>query len=349
MKRGCWPLVVGVLLCGCALIPPSQKTGAISVTTEATAANCDVALRQAKALAADNVAGTFVHGQRTLNEDRDYSEKLNEYTSGVVQRYTVLEKIGDQPCRVKIEAWVEPGKGHVHLNQGSNAVEAGDMNERASQIPNNRQFLAQHFRDTKDFAIQLGQLEVLEVDQTCVSASLQVDAILPPQRWLNDLESYLRVHGDPVVYERDSRSKALDRLFSLKRPGKKSPPAPWDFEICFIHEKGEQIRCYTGETNRKIIRVLRSPAIDIKLATRQGRKDVAQQAPLSMTFYTHKSLGTRYIAPDFEARSDFPMIAAAPLPIKLGMTHPGKQFPADAKLTAHLRFRDVNQFPLNER
>lgn len=349
MNLRCWVQLIGLLLCGCALTQPTPKPEAIPVTAEATADNCDAALRQAKAFAADNVAGTFVHGQRTLQEDRDYSESLNEYSSGVVQRYTVLEKSGSRPCKIKIEAWVEPGRGYVQLSQGSIAIEVDDMNDRVNQIRNNRQFLAQHLRDTKDFDVQLGRLEVMEADQTSVSAVLQIDAIQLPSRWLNDLESYLRIHGKPVVYERDSRAKAWERLLMLEGRGTKAPPAPWDFEICFMHQAGEQIRCYTGETNRKIIRVLRTPTIDIHLATRHGWKDVQQQAPFSMAFYTHKPLGTRYVAPGFAPRSDFPVVEAAPLPLNIGVTYPGKQFPMDARLKAHLRFSDVNQFPLNER
>ena len=131
------------LLSACALTPTQQDVDLKRVVAEAKAKDCDSALSQAKINAADNAAGTFVHGQRTLLEDRFYSENLNEYTSGVVRRYNVMEKSGGSPCRIRIEAWVEPGRAKVDLPGSPDRVGVNDINHRAKQIRNNQAFLAQ--------------------------------------------------------------------------------------------------------------------------------------------------------------------------------------------------------------
>lgn len=334
------------LVAGCAHSKPDTPSEK-RIETEASARDCATALSQAKAAAADNVAGTFVQGQRSLVDDRDYSERLDEYTSGVVKRYKVLEKAGTNPCRVRIVAWVEPGKDRVQPPPGSTSVEMDDINQRASQIRHNSRFLTQHLRDTKDFSLQIGGVSTGEPEVNRTMVTLDVTAITPPQRWLNDLEAYLRIHGEPVIYEKDSRGKAMGRLLSLTRQGTEPPPFPSKFEICFMHQDGEEIRCYTGETNRKIIRVLRSPVIDIEVQTGRQRQGLDARPPARLTLYAHKELGVRYLAAGYAPRSDFPMVTAMPLPTRFAFDYPASQFPSDATVRAKLWFSGLtSEFPL---
>lgn len=347
---GTWKYIAAIcLLAGCAHTKPdvlSEKR----IETEASARDCATALSQAKAAAADNVSGIFVHGQRSLVDDRDYSERLDEYTSGVVKHYKVLENEGNSPCRVRIVAWVEPGKDRVQPLRGSTSVEMDDVNQRASQIRHNSRFLAQHLRDTKGFALEIGGVSTGESEVNRTTVTLDVTAITPPQRWLNDLEAYLRIHGEPVIYEKDSRGKALGRLLTLTRQGTEPPPFPSKFEICFMHQDGEEIRCYTGETNRKIIRVLRNPVIDIEVQTGRQRQHLDAQSPVQLTLYAHKELGVRYLAAGYVPRSDFPMITAMPLPTRFGFDYPASEFPFDTKVRAKLRFSGLtSEFPLGDK
>lgn len=350
--RSCYPLLglaFLMTLSSCALQLAAPQTTAIPVITEGSAPDCETALKQAKVLAADTVAGTFVHGQRTLSQDRDYSESLNEYTSGVVVRHTLLEKSGTRPCKVKIEAWVTPGRGKVELNQAPNRVGVEDINHRARQLQNNQQFLARHLRDTKDFDVRFSQQETLDTEPGRISVSLLVTEVRPPQRWLTDLEAFLSIHGQPVIYQQDSRINALSRIFKLERSGTKPSPAPWDFEICFPDQSQKEVRCYTGEINRKIIRVLRSSAIDLELKWPGVHGNAVTYGPFGFTFYAFKPFGMRYVAPGYEPRTDFPVIEAAVMPLRIGFDYAGRQLPKDATLTGRARFSDINQFPLNER
>ena len=334
-------------LSACVMTPKEQDADLKRVVAEAKAKDCDSALSQAKINAADNAAGTFVHGQRTLLEDRYYSENLNEYTSGVVRRYNVMEKSGGAPCRIKIEAWVEPGRAKVDLPGAPDSVGVSDINQRAKQIRDNQSFLAKHFRNTQGFKIRFGQQETFNEQPNSIGIALDVVAVQPPRGWLEDLEAFISIHATPVVYEPVSRARALSRLLTFTREGESSSPGPWAFEICFEHRVHDQIRCYTGEHNRKIIRVLRSPILDISLQTSSGEQQVVTQNPTKFTYYAHKPMKVRYRAAGYEPRSDFPMVTFAPLPARVGFDYPARQLPASASIRGKLRFSDVNnRYPL---
>lgn len=338
-------LVITTLL-GCTTQPSNPILAIEPVTVEATATTCALAEKNAKIKAVDYASGTFVHGQRTLVSDQDYSEQMNEYTSGVIQKYNVLEKHGRNPCTVKIQAWIALGVKTLRIQQPSGPIAVDEINLRARQIQNNQQFLAKHLRDTRAFTVPLGQTEVHDAEPGWLSVSMLMRDIQPPQRWLDDLEAYLSIHGAPTIYARDSRSKALGRLFSLERPGTKPPPAAWDFEICFEHQKQEEIRCYTGEINRKIIRVLQSPVIELELTA--GRKSqIDTQGIFGLSLYTHKPVGFRYTAQGYALRTDFPLISPYPMPQRVSFTYQGRQLPEGAEIKASFRFGGLSQFPIN--
>lgn len=338
--------LINLVLFGCSTQPSNQSSASEPVTVEATATSCPLAEKNAKIKAVDYAAGTFVHGQRTLIADQDYSEQMNEYTSGVIQKYSVLEKVGRNPCTVKIQAWIVPGNKALHVQQQPGPIAVDEINMRARQIQNNQQFLAQHLRDTNAFTVKLGQSEVSDAGPGWVSVSMLMTDLQPTQRWLDDLEAYLSIHGAAMIYSQDSRAKALSRLLTLERQGTKQPPAAWDFEICFEHLKQEEIRCYTGEINRKIIRVLQSPIIELEIST--GKKSQTEtQGTFGLSLYTHKPVGLRYTAQGYAPRSDFPLITAYPLPQRVGFNYQGRQLPEAAEIKAYLRFGNVSQFPIN--
>ena len=338
-------LVITTLL-GCTTQPSNPILGVEPVMVEATATTCALAEKNAKIKAVDYASGTFVHGQRTLVSDQDYSEQMNEYSSGVIQKYNVLEMHGRNPCTVKIQAWIVPGNKALHVQQQPGPIAVDEINMRARQIQNNQQFLAQHLRDTNAFNVKLGQTEVSDAGPGWVSVSMLMTDLQPTQRWLDDLEAYLSIHGAATIYSQDSRAKALSRLLTLERQGTKQPPAAWDFEICFEHLKQEEIRCYTGEINRKIIRVLQSPIIELEIST--GKKSQTEtQGTFGLSLYTHKPVGLRYTAQGYAPRSDFPLITAYPLPQRVGFNYQGRQLPEAAEIKAYLRFGNVSQFPIN--
>lgn len=333
------------LLGACAIMPKGQQEALKRVVAEAKAKDCDSALVQAKINAADNAAGTFVHGQRTLLEDRHYSESLNEYTSGVVRQYKVLEKSGGSPCKIRIEAWVEPGRAKVDLPDSPDSVGVSDINHRAKQIRNNQEFLAKHFRNTQGFRVRFGNQETLESQTNSIRVAMDVVAVQPPRGWIDDLESFISIHANPVVYEPITRANSLSRLFTFTREGEKGKPAPWDFEICFKDKENNQIRCYTGEQNRKIIRVLRSALLEVVVKTPNGAKFNGNW-PQQVSYYTFVEMGTRYRAAGYEPRSDFPLLVLSPSPARFGFDYPAKQLPQGSSISGVFRFSDVGQFPM---
>lgn len=336
------------LLVACVSMPKGQQEALKRVVSEAKAKDCDSALGLAKINAADNAAGTFVHGQRTLLEDRHYSESLNEYTSGVVRRYNIMEKSGGSPCRIKIEAWVEPGRAKVDLPDYPDRVGVSDINQHAQQIRNNQIFLAKHFRNTQGFAVRFGNQETLESQPNSIRVALDVVAVQPPRGLIEDLESFISIHASPVVYEPITRTSSLSRLFTFTREGEKGNPATWDFEICFKDKELNWIRCYTGEQNRKIIRVLRSVQLEIVVQTPNGAK-FNTNWPYPVSYYTFVEMNTRYRAAGYEPRTDFPLVVLSPSVSRYGFDYPAKQLPSGSTISGIFRFSDIGQFPMADR
>lgn len=332
-----------VWVSGCASQKAQQE--AVPVMAEASAADCDAALRQAKTMAADNVAGTFIHGQRTLNQDRDYSETLNEYSGGVVQKYQVLEKRGNRPCTIKIQAWVEPGKKTVQLNPQSNRIGTTDINQRIGQITNDRKFLARQFRDTDGFSVTLGKMSVSETKPGMVRLDMQVTAIRVPPRWVADLEGYIRVHSETTVYEQDSLAKTMAKLLTpwqKEKPHRTSAP-----EICFVQTGSEKINCYIGEDNLKIMQALNSLRLDIQMIQNGAVVREERQMVAHLRLFSDQSFGRNYRASGQTLRATFPVIEAAPMPIDAKMSFKGTGLPEDVTIQGRVHFGNLERFPLN--
>lgn len=338
--------LLAILLVGCASYQSNSGTQTKSIVVESTAKDCESALRQAKADASDRVSGTFVHGYKKLVQDRDYSEELNEYSSGVVQRYNVLESSGQSPCKVRIEAWVISGSEPILIRASSGGMSVDEINLNLAKIRNNDQFLAQQLRETREFSIELNTIRAYEESPGNLSVSLEVQSIQASQRWLNNLEAFLSIRSQPVVYQKDSRSRSIERLFSFEKSGIKAPPSPSEFEICFAHKQRETVHCYSGEDNRKIIRVLRSSTVELALIKESGGRQNLNASSGRFGFYSYKPMETRYYASGYAPRADFPLVEAWPLPIIAGFYYPGKHLPKDMRISAYIRFTDVNQFPL---
>lgn len=335
-------IAVSSCLVGCV----SQKTNqaSVPVTAEASAADCDAALRQAKTMAADNVAGTFIHGQRTLSQDRDYSESLNEYSGGVVQKYTVLDKRGSRPCTIKIQAWVVPGKGAIQLNSQSTQIGTADINQRANQMLNDRKFLARHLRDVSGFTVTMGQMKVTELQPGQIRVDALVTGIEPPQRWIDDFEGYVRVRSDLVVYELDTPAKSLTRLLNpwLKEKQVRSS-AP---EICFLHDEAERINCYTGDDVLKATSALTRLRLDLQMIQNGAVLQEETQLVPHLRLFGEQTLRGNYRAPGHAPREKFPLIKAAPMPIEAHISFNGGALPKDMTIQGRVYFPRLERFPL---
>lgn len=343
MNRLIAVIAVALAVVGCA----SQKANqaAVSVTAEASAADCDTALRQAKTMAADNVAGTFIHGQRTLSQDRDYSESLNEYSGGVVQKYAVLEKQGNSPCTIKIQAWVAPGKNAIKLNPQSTQIGTADINQRAAQMVNDRSFLARHLRDVGGFTVTMGQMKVAESKPGLVRVDTLVTSIEPTQRWLDDFEGFIRVRSDLVVYELDTPAKSFARLLNPWQKDKKvRSSAP---EVCFVHDNAERINCYIGDDVLLATSALTSLRLDIQMIQKGVVLQEETQFVSHLRLFGEQTLGQSYRAPGYAPRDKFPIIKAAPLPIDAHISFRGSALPKDVTIQGRVYFPRLERFPLD--
>ena len=337
-----------IFLVACASRPELPRDKATKVIAEAVANDCDLALRQAKTDAADNVAGTFVHGRRTLLEDRYYSENLNEYSSGVVRRYNVLEKAGDNPCRIKIEAWVEPGSSKVDLTELPDSLGVSGINQSAKQISNNELFLANQFGNTNGFRVEFSNHEYLQSYPGNIRVALDVHSIKPPRGWLKDLESFISIYSVPVVYEPISIGVTLSRILTIVREGEQGKPAPWEFEICFLDEVANQVRCYCGEQNHKIIQALQSGVLELVLNSVDGAR-LNSKWPYRASYFTLVDFKTKYRALGREPRSDFPVVGLSRSTSRFVIDHPGSQLPSGSTITGHFRFADASKFEFKYR
>lgn len=339
-----WGLAISLIymLVGCTVVPLSRRAET-PVVAEATAKDCEAALRQAKVEAVDNVAGTFVHGQRSLLDDKDYSESLKEYTSGVVRRYNVIEEVRGNPCRIKIEAWVDPERGRVDFRGRSESVSVEDINGRARQLHNNQGFLDQHFRNTQDFQVLFSHHEVMSAQSNGMRVALDLAAINPSPMWLEDLEKFISVHARPVVYEPVGRSSSSIVFSGVSQAEQKGKPTGAEFEICFNDTKKLQIRCYTGDQNRKIIRTLRSSVVEIVVKTADGNR-LNSLWPFQSAYYTHVNMSREYRALGYQGRSDFPMVALSPSVTRISFDYSGSQLPAGATIEGRFRFVNLDQF-----
>lgn len=334
MNRLITLMIVALCVVGCASLTTNQS--GVGVTAEASAADCDAALRQAKTMAADNVAGTFIHGKRTLNQDRDYSETLNEYSGGVVQKYNVLEKRGNRPCTIKIQAWVVPGKNAIQLNSQSTQIGTADINQRAGQIVNDRKFLARHLRDVDGFTVTMGRMKVTEPQPGLIRVDTLVTSIEPPPRWLDDLEGFVRVRSDLVVYERDTPARSFAGLLNPWQKEKQvRSSAP---EICFVHDNAERINCYTGDENLKLMGALTHLKLDLQMVQNGAVLQTETQVVSHLRLFGEQTLGRNYRASGYVLRDTFPIIKAAPMPIDAHISFRGAALPKDVTIQGRAYF-----------
>lgn len=187
-------------------------------------------------------------------------------------------------------------------------------------------------------------MNITESKPGVIRLDFQVSAIRVPQRWLADLENYIRVHSALVVYECDSILGSLTPLLNpLLPPKRHSTSAP---EICFVHDKGELIYCYTGDDNLKIMQALNSLKLGIQMLQGGIVLQEENQMVAHLRLFSEQSFGRSYRAPGVVPRSSFPVIAAAPMPIDAKISFAGGDLPADLIIQGRVRFSNLERFSL---
>ena len=311
------------------LLPGSLHAGE-AVIAQGVGNSGEDALRQAKSHATEQVAGSFVNSQRTLQNDRFLKESLNEYTAGVVTKFKVLETDGAAPCKVTIEAELDIDRSLVTAAPiASKGIDLGHV----GFLIENRKVGKVILKSLVDRPDQF-RVNISKVAFTQHTSSTQIDALIErityTEQWANDLEALLSVQSKPRVYEKPSLAKALFTLVTLPialpiaivaAPFTDKPQAdnPQNTEgsLCFRQtEDFNKLNCYEGPLAFELTNQLADMSIRAAL-----KDDAGNTHPLP--YEKRISLISTYFSPvplqgqnSNERRQKFLVISPAGLPFK---------------------------------
>ncbi|MBU3657848.1 MAG: hypothetical protein FGM35_07475 [Rhodocyclaceae bacterium] len=301
-----------VALASCSSTPRGgdQQT----VIAEGSGNTCQEALGQAKLVASDKVVGSFVNSQKSLVSDKYYTESVNEYSGGVVRQYTVLESKGDSPCRVKISAEVYLDKKNIALGPNARTLNLGEVGRFVDKQDEARQTLAALIQRPAMFSARMDRLHVSTDSKGNAQIVLQVSDVSPSEKWFSDLESFLKIQGQRVDFERAKWSDIGKSVLSLIAAPVAVPlglaPSPFRNQtargtelvngeglVCFKNDpQYESLRCYQTWLAGDAVRQLRSIQLNLVertndnvTSTRQIQKGAYQMVAFRASDYTYKS------------------------------------------------------------
>jgi hypothetical protein len=310
--RRCLSLGAVVLMLGCA--SSSQKRDVQTIIAEGTGNTCQEALGQAKVQASDKAVGSFVNSQKSLVADKYYAESINEYSGGVVRQYTVLESKGDSPCRIRISAEVSLDKKNIALNPNSRSLNLGEVGRFVEKQDEARATLAALIKRPAMFSARMDRLHVSTDKKGNAQIVLQVSDVAPSEKWYSDLESFLKLQGQRVDFERAKWSDIGKSLVSLVTAPVAVPlglaPSPFKNQtprgteivngeglLCFRNDpEYESFRCYQTWLAGEALRQLRSIQLmlversnDNVTSTRQIQKGAYHMVAFRASDYTYQS------------------------------------------------------------
>ena len=307
-------LLIGSAACLVACASTAKVAEQQTVLAEGTGTTCQEALAQAKVVASDKAVGSFINSQKSLVADKVFSESLNEYSGGVVRSYTILESKGDSPCQVKIKADVYLDKKNIALNPNTRSLNLGEVGRFIEKQDEARATLAALIQRPQMFSARMDRLYVSTDSKQNAQIVLQVSDVSPSEKWASDLESFLKVQGERVDFERAKWSDIGKSVLSLIVAPVTVPlglaPSPFrnpqargtelvngEGLICFRNDpQYEALRCYQTWLAGDVIRLLRSTQLllverssDNVTSTRQIQKGAYQMIAFRASDYTYKS------------------------------------------------------------
>lgn len=308
-------LIAGSVLALAACASSPKTTDQQTVIAEGSGTSCLEALAQAKVVASDKAVGSFINSQKSLVSDKVYSESLNEYSGGVVRNYTILESKGDSPCQVKISADVYLDKKNIALNPNAHTLNLGEVGRFVEKQDEARATLSALIRRPQMFSARMDRLYVTsDTSKKNAQIVLQVTDVSPSDKWTSDLESFLKVQGERVDFERAKWSDIGKSVLSLIAAPLTVPlglaPSPFRNQaprgtelvngeglVCFKNDpQYESLRCYQTWLAGDVIQQLRSTQLmliersnDNVTSTRQIQKGAYQMVAFRASEYTYKS------------------------------------------------------------
>ncbi len=268
------PLLGAVLLTACATTKPINPM----IQADGVGRDCFEALKLAKLKAAEDYKGTFVNSQRTLVNDRKYSESVDEYSGGVLQSYKVKNSSGSSPCFVSIEAKVVPDSKSIVVNSES-SIDLGSVERNLNQQNNTREMLRKMIQRPEMIKVESRTINPVLYEDGSVGMGVLFTKIVPSPKWMTDLESFLSVHGTKQTYrERNAWAEIGKGLLALaalpvlipvaiviapfveNKPNKPAQVNPGDqFSLCFAGQ--DEVNCYQGWAAEAVYEQLNSASI----------------------------------------------------------------------------------------
>lgn len=267
-------LLLASLVAACATVKPTSQM----VRSEGFGQDCNEALKQAKLKAAEDYKGTFMSSQRSLVNDRKYSESVDEYSGGIVQSYKVKSSSGTSPCFVTIEAQMAPDTKSIVVNSET-SVDLGSVERHLNQQTTTRELLRKMIQRPEMLKVESRTIDPVFYNDGSIGMAVKFTKIVPSPKWVTDLESFLTVHGTKYTYREKNAwaeiGKGLLLIAALPvlipvaivvapfttNRGDKAPPAnPGDsFSLCFSGK--DEVNCYQGWAADEIYEQINSAAI----------------------------------------------------------------------------------------
>lgn len=304
-----------------------------TVVVEGVGSSCDDALRQAKNVATERIAGSYINSQRSLRNDATLEESVTEYTSGVVTSFSILSSDGSQPCKVKIQAVVDVDKSKLIAPPlAKNAVDLGHIGSLVDKRKDGISMATQLINRPDHFSVDMSEM-TFQNDSGQTHIEFEIRKITYSGQWQADIEALLSVQNKPQVYQRPGASsigKGLLALVALpvlipaiiisapfmKQEPKKVPQNP-ESSLCFQDtNNSELLNCYDGPLAIEVMGQLSDMAYNVVLKDQSNNFygfAAAKRISFLKDYWSPIPLSAENSS---ERRQRFILVGASGLPIK---------------------------------
>lgn len=311
----------------------SDARASETVITQGIGTTCDDALRQAKSLATERVAGSYLKSYRTLHNDTSLEESVNEYTGGVVTSFKILQSDGAQPCTVSIAANVDIEKSKILAPPiVKNSIDLGHIGTVVEKRKDASDIVSKLINRPDQFTVDISDVSY-SPGTSLTQIDFDIKKITYTEQWKADLEALLSVQNKPQIYERPGLgtiAKGLLGLIALpvlipaaiiaapfSEPQPERMAQNPDASICFPADKKlDKLACYDGPVAAEIIRQLSSMAYVVVLkdpSSKLYKLSTEQRFSMIHYYWSPISLDTEETT---EKRQSFMLIGTADFPKK---------------------------------
>lgn len=260
----------------------SKPCMAEKVVAEGVGTTCEDALRQAKNLATERVSGSYLNSQRSLYNDSHLEERLNEYTSGVVTSFRILESSGEQPCKVTIDANVDIERSRILSPPIANkSIDLGHIGALVDKRKDGINMISTLINQPDQYSVDVSDISYTP-GAGVTQINFEIRNITYSAQWRADIEALLSVQSKPRIYEKPGAGSLVKGLLTLvalpvlipaaiiaapfmdSKP--KALPQDPNGSICFeTDSKFEKLNCYDGTLATELINQLSNMTYSIAL------------------------------------------------------------------------------------